>query len=59
MKKRNSILRALYLQSPTKMERGFERMSNPFERNDKTEAMKEADKSALINEKSKFNLRSM
>lgn len=53
-----SIVRALYLQSPTSAERRMDRLSGPG-KNGKTEAMVKGDEPAYINERKRWNLKSM
>jgi hypothetical protein len=58
-KKGQSIVRALYLPGPTNMEYAMDRMSNPYKDNGNTEPMKKGNKKALINERSRWNLKMM
>lgn len=55
-KKRTSVLRALYLPSPTFKERNMDNLTGP-DNTGKTEAMKKGDGPAYVNERKRWNLK--
>lgn len=57
-KKGQSIIRALYLPGPTKMERTMDDLSGPG-KNGKTEAMLKGDEPAYIYQRKRWNLKMM